>query len=289
MSKKHRELQHYLGTARNVFDTHAHIYSSKFAEIDLSIEQMLHNASLAGVNRILIAADDYEDSNLSIEYANKYNGVEGVTLYASVGMHPHNASDYNEEYDKFLSSCLEEDFRKAHRIMALGEIGLDYYYDFSPREVQKEVFAKMVDLAYEYDIPFILHEREATKDCLDILIAAKENGRLRETPGVCHCCSCSAEVAKILVKMGFYLGFDGPVTYKNNRKAEEVLAVTPLNRIVVETDSPYLTPEPNRGKINEPAFVPYVLERVAEIKNITIEEACEAFTNNGKKLFGIED
>jgi TatD DNase family protein len=177
--------------------------------------------------------------------------------------------------------------RNQYKIKAIGEIGLDYYYDLSPREVQREVFKKQLKLAYELDIPFILHERDAAQDCLDILLEAKKEGILLETPGVCHCCSCSAEIAQQLIKLGFYIGFDGPLTFKNNKKTPRTLEVCPLERIVVETDSPYLAPEPNRGKNNEPAFVPLVVEKVAQLKGMTSQEVARITKDNGKQLFRI--
>ena len=143
-------------------------------------------------------------------------------------------------------------------------------------------------LAYEYDVPIILHEREATGDCLDILRRFYKEGRMRAVPGVCHCCSCSLEASQELIKMGFYLGFDGPLTFKNNKKTPEVALNTPWDRIVIETDSPYLTPEPNRGCINEPCHVPYVCSRLAEIKGVTIDEAAQITYDNGKKLYGVD-
>ena len=279
-----REPVYYSGSAK-FFDTHAHIYDRKFETAGISTEEILQRCKTSGVTGVLIPADCEETSRIAVEMANKYDGCEGVSLYASVGVHPHEAKTYTEDTEGYLRSALET--RKEHKIMALGEIGLDYYYDLSERNVQRAVFEKQLELAYEYDVPIILHERDATGDCLDILRRFYKDGMMRSLPGVCHCCSCSLEASQELVKMGFYIGFDGPVTFKNNKKTPEVALNTPWDRIVIETDSPYLTPEPNRGLINEPCHVPFVCAKIAEIKGVTIDEAAQITYDNGKKLYGV--
>lgn len=280
-----RETVYYSGSAK-FFDTHAHIYDRKFDADNVTTEEILQRCRASGVTGVLIPADSEETSRIAVEMACKYDGYEGVSLYASVGVHPHEAKTYTEEVEEYLRSALES--RREHKTVALGEIGLDYYYDLSERSVQREVFEKQLILAEEYDVPVILHERDATGDCLDILRRFYKEGRLRSLPGVCHCCSCSKEAAEELVKMGFYLGFDGPLTFKNNKKTPEVVLNTPWDRIVIETDSPYLTPEPNRGLINEPCHVPFVCRRLAEIKGVTIDEAAQITYDNGKKLYGVD-
>ena len=280
-----REPVYYSGSAK-FFDTHAHIYDRKFEAAGISAEDILQRCKSSGITGVLIPADNEETSRLAIDMANKYDGFEGISLFASCGVHPHEAKTYTEETEKFLRSCLEACTER--KIKAIGEIGLDYYYDLSERSVQREVFEKQLELAKEYDIPFILHERDATGDCLDILRRFYKAGKLRDVPGVCHCCSCSLEASQELVKMGFYIGFDGPLTFKNNKKTPEVALNTPWDRIVIETDSPYLTPEPNRGLINEPCHVPYVCCKLAEIKGVTIDEAAQITYDNGKKLFGVD-
>ena len=280
-----REPVYYSGSAK-FFDTHAHIYDRKFEAAGISAEDILQRCKSSGITGVLIPADNEETSRLAIDMANKYDGYEGISLFASCGVHPHEAKSYTEDTEKFLRSCLEA--RTERKIKAIGEIGLDYYYDLSERSVQREVFEKQLELAKEYDIPFILHERDATGDCLDILRRFYKAGKLRDVPGVCHCCSCSLEASQELVKMGFYIGFDGPLTFKNNKKTPEVALNTPWDRIVIETDSPYLTPEHNRGFINEPCHVPYVCCKLAEIKGVTIDEAAQITYDNGKKLFGVD-
>lgn len=267
------------------FDTHAHIYDRKYGEAETAVADILARSASSGVKRILIPGDSVESSKAAVELAGAYSGKCGVELYASVGIHPHEAKTYDADAEYYLRDCMER--REELKIRAIGEIGLDYYYDLSERSVQRDVFEKQLLLAYEYDIPFILHERDATGDCLDILRRFHKEGKLRTVPGVCHCCSCSPEASQELIKMGFFIGFDGPLTFKNNKKTPEVLRVTPLDRIVIETDSPYLTPEPNRGSINEPCHVAYVCARLAEIKEITLEEAATITYDNGNRLYGL--
>ena len=279
-----RDPVYYSGSAK-FFDTHAHIYDRKYEAAGIRTEEILQRCKASGITGVLIPADSEETSRIAVEMANKYDGFEGVALYASVGVHPHEAKTYTQDTEAYLRSALEA--RRSQKIMALGEIGLDYYYDLSERSVQREVFEKQLELAFEYDVPVILHERDATGDCLDILRRFFKAGKLRDVAGVCHCCSCSAEAASELVKMGFFIGFDGPLTFKNNKKTPEVALNTPWDRIVIETDSPYLTPEPNRGLINEPCHVAYVCGRLAEIKGVTIDEAAQITYDNGNKLYGV--
>lgn len=279
-----RDPVYYSGSAK-FFDTHAHIYDKKY-DGGSTVEDILRRAKSSGVTAVLIPADSEETSRIAVKMANDYDGTEGVALYASVGVHPHEAKTYTKDTEEYLRTCLEAG--KAQKIMALGEIGLDYYYDLSERDVQRAVFEKQLELAYEYDIPIILHEREATGDCLEILKRFYKAGRLRKLPGVCHCCSCSLEASRELLKMGFYLGFDGPLTFKNNKKTPEVVYNTPWDRIVIETDSPYLTPEPNRGLTNEPAHVAFVCSKLAEVKGVSIEEAAQITYDNGKILYGVD-
>lgn len=279
-----RDPVYYSGSAK-FFDTHAHIYDKKY-DGGSTVEDILRRAKSSGVTAVLIPADSEETSRIAVKMANDYDGTEGVALYASVGVHPHEAKTYTKDTEEYLRTCLEAG--KTQKIMALGEIGLDYYYDLSERDVQREVFEKQLELAYEYDIPIILHEREATGDCLEILKRFYKEGGLRKLPGVCHCCSCSLEASRELLKMGFYLGFDGPLTFKNNKKTPEVVYNTPWDRIVIETDSPYLTPEPNRGLTNEPAHVAFVCSKLAEVKGVSIEEAAQITYDNGKILYGVD-
>ena len=281
-----REAKHYRGAA-GFFDTHAHLYDHRFEEEGRTPDDVLLAASEAGVTRILIPADNIATSRQAVDYRNANDGKHGVSLFASVGVHPHEASTYSPEAEEELVRFLDKETRQNNGIMALGEIGLDYYYDLSPRDVQRDVFRKQLVLARKMDIPIILHERDATGDCLDILRDFYKRGALRANPGVCHCCSMSPEAAEEMVRMGFYIGVDGPLTFKNNKKTPEVVRRVPIDRIVIETDSPYLTPEPNRGMRNEPEFVPYVALKLAEILESDISDICRITTQNGIALYGL--
>ncbi|MCR5617798.1 MAG: TatD family hydrolase [Clostridiales bacterium] len=283
MSKKHKV--RYEGDLRGVFDTHAHLYDRRYEEKSVSIEALLENASASGVDKIVIPSDSLATSKLASSMAREYNGTAGVSLWSSVGVHPHEASSYDGNVEEELKKLIED--KQDLRIVAVGEIGLDYYYDLSPRDVQKDVFEKQIKLSYESDLPFILHERDATGDCLEILRRAYKEGFLRSNPGVCHCCSMSKEAASELIRMGFYIGFDGPLTFANNRKGIELCSSCPVDRIVAETDSPYLTPEPNRGRTNEPGFVPFVIEKIAQIRGIDAEEMARITTENALRLYEI--
>ncbi len=278
-----REARRYPENLKDVFDTHAHLYDSRFEENGMTSEMILRNAASSGVTRILIPADNETTSLAACEFVRKYDGTEGVELFCSVGVHPHEASSYSPEVEERLLDMIKR--KDELKIRAIGEIGLDYYYDLSPRDVQKEVYRRQLELAYENDMPIILHERDATGDSIDILRGLYKEGRLRENPGVCHCCTCSPEIARELVKMGFYIGFDGPLTFKNNKKTPSILENVPDDRIVIETDSPYLTPEPNRGITNEPANVVWVADKIASLRGRTAEEIIRLTTENAMRLY----
>ncbi|MBN1891571.1 MAG: TatD family hydrolase [Clostridiales bacterium] len=263
-----------------LFDTHAHLCDERFSE---DVNEVIYRAEEAGVTKILLASSDLRDSEDAIRMTGEKHGGK-VDFFCSVGVHPHYASDYDDRSHERLISWL--DSRADNRIVALGEIGLDYYYDLSPRDVQKAVFRRQMDLACSGRIPVIIHAREATADILEIVSEYFRAGLLPERPGVFHCFSGSAQTAQKIIEMGFYLGFDGPVTFKNNRKAGEVLTITPLDRILIETDCPYLTPEPFRGKRNEPAYVRYVLDHIARYLGKSPEDMARITTENAMRLFG---
>ena len=199
-------------------------------------------------------------------------------MYAAVGWHP-------EDMDKRTDEGFDEMIKLMHhpKCVAVGEIGLDYYWDAEHKDEQKALFIRQIELALELDKPVIVHDREAHGDSFDIV------SRYPELRGVFHCYSGSAEMAAELLKRGWYLGFDGPITYKNARKALEVLQMCPLERMVIETDSPYLTPVPNRGKRNDSSNLKYVIDKIAEVKGVSASEVERATFENGKKLYGMED
>ena len=253
-----------------IFDTHAHYDSSAF---NPDREAVLAALPEAGVALVVDPGCDLPSSRAALALAEQFPHV-----YAAVGIHPEDCAGYTDaDLETLRALCRHE------KAVAIGEIGLDYYWaENPPREFQQQVFRRQLELALELDMPVIIHDREAHGDCLEIV---KEYPGLR---GVFHCFSGSPEMAAELLKRGWYLGFDGPITYKNAKRAPEVAAVTPLDRILVETDAPYMTPVPFRGKRNDSRYLPYVLEKLAEWKGVTPQEMTEATFANGKRLFGIE-
>ena len=253
-----------------IFDTHAHYDSGAF---NADREELLASLPAAGVALVVNPGCDLPSSREAVAIAERYPHV-----YAAAGIHPSDCGGCGEEEFAAL-----EELCRHEKVVAVGEIGLDYYWqDNPPREFQQAVFRRQIELALKLDLPIIVHDREAHGDSLAIV---REYPALR---GVFHCFSGSPEMAEELVKRGWYLGVDGPITYKNARRAPEVAAVIPLERIVVETDAPYLTPEPFRGKRNDSRYLPYVIEKMAKWKGVTAEELTEIAFANGKRLFGLE-
>ena len=252
-----------------IFDTHAHYDSSAF---NPDREAVLAALPEAGVALVVDPGCDLPTSRAALALAEQFPHV-----YAAVGIHPEDCAGYTDaDLDALRQLCRHD------KAVAVGEIGLDYYWaENPPREFQQQVFRRQLELALELDMPVIIHDREAHGDSLAIV---KEYPGLR---GVFHCFSGSPEMAAELLKRGWYLGFDGPITYKNAKRAPEVAAMTPLDRILVETDSPYMTPVPFRGKRNDSRYLPYVLEKLAEWKGVTTEEMTDITFANGKRLFGI--
>lgn len=253
-----------------LFDSHAHIDDKKFNEDrEATIARALEN----GIGGILNAGADMFSSARAVDLAEQYEPV-----YAAVGIHPHDAKDAREtDYPKLA------EWAARPKVVAIGEIGLDYHYDFSPRDVQKAVFIRQLDLARQLGKPVIIHDREAHADLLEVM--KKEGAGLS---GVFHCFSGSLEMAREVLAMGLYLSFAGPVTFANAHKLKEVAKAIPLDRLLVETDSPYLTPEPHRGRRNEPAYVRLVAETIAGLRNIEPEQLARITTENTKRLFGIQ-
>lgn len=253
-----------------LFDTHAHLDDEKF---DDDREKVIEDCRAEGVELILNAGSNIATSLKSISLANKYDFI-----YAAIGVHPHDAKDMDED----TAGVLRE-LAKNPKVKAIGEIGLDYHYDFSPRDIQKERFAEQIELAKELKLPIIIHDRESHEDILYIM---RKHGA-KEVGGVLHSFSGSAEMAKECMKLNFYISISGPVTFKNNKKTIEAVREVPIDMLLIETDSPYLTPEPNRGKRNYPGYVRYVAEKIAEIKGLSYEEVAKKTMENGKRLFGI--
>ena len=253
-----------------LFDSHAHLNDEAF---DQDRAELLETFRDAGVGLVMNAGCSLASSREGIALAEAYPWI-----YCSVGTHPDTADEVNEELlETYRRMC------KNPKAKAIGEIGLDYHYETIPREVQQKAFRMQMGLAEELDMPVIVHERDAHEDGMSIV---KEFPKVK---GVFHCYSGSAEMARQLVDMGWYIGFTGVLTFKNARKAVETAASIPLERVLLETDCPYMAPEPYRGKRNHPGYLPKMAEKLAQIRGIPVEEAIRATTENAKRLYRIED
>ena len=251
-----------------IFETHAHLNDPAFDE---DRESLILGLPKKGIEAVMNVGCCLESSHDCIALAEKYPFV-----YASVGSHPDSADEVNEAViEKYRQMA------KHPKVLAIGEIGLDYYYETIPREIQQKAFRMQMELAKELNMPVIIHERNAHDDGMRIV---------KEFPGVTgvfHCYSGSAEMARQLVNMGWYIGFTGVLTFKNARKAVETAESIPLERIVLETDCPFMAPEPFRGKRNDPGYLYRMAERLAEIRGISVEEVHNLTTDNAKKLYRI--
>lgn len=253
-----------------LFDSHAHYDDEKF---DDDRDKLIKRVHLSGVEFILNVGADIVSSFSTLELTKKYDFI-----YGAAGVHPHAASQMkDEDFDTLKKLLLDP------KMVAVGEIGLDYHYDFSPRDVQKLRFVQQIELAKELKKPIIVHDREANEDCFSII----KTQSAKDVGGVFHCFAGSVEMAKELLKQNFYISIAGPVTFKNAKKTVEVVKFLPDDRILIETDCPYLSPEPNRGKRNDSSLMRYTAERIAEIRGCSFERICELTSENAKKLFGI--
>jgi len=253
-----------------LFDTHAHYDDRRF---DGLRDELLSGMPERGVGLILNVSASLDSSRESVAIAARYPFV-----YASVGVHPGECGDMTDAALFELETLLD-----APKVVALGEIGLDYHYDAPPREVQRHWFSRQLELAARKGMPVIVHDREAHADVLD---AVKRHPGLT---GVFHCYSGSAQMAAELVDMGFYISFTGNITFKNARKAPEVIKAIPLDRILIETDAPYLAPEPYRGQLNHSGYVYRVAEAIAELRGLSFDEAAALTADNGRRLFRIPE
>ncbi len=257
------------------FDSHAHYFDDRFLKYDGGAEAAIRDAMDVGIGYILNAGTTPETSRAAIRLAETHDG-----LYAAAGLHP---SDSHDVSDADLPSVLDEirTLCSREKVVALGEIGLDYYWDDSQKGRQKSIFDAQLSMAEELDLPVIIHDRDAHGDTMDIL-RAHPNVR-----GVLHSFSGSSEMARQLLKNGWYISFSGPITYKNARSIREVAASVPLDRILIETDAPYLPPEPHRGKINFSGYLPFTAKAVADVKECSLEVIARQTTENAKALFGL--
>ncbi|OAS85736.1 MULTISPECIES: TatD family hydrolase [Metabacillus] len=253
-----------------LFDSHAHLNAIQYEK---DIVEVIQRAKDEKVTHIVVVGFDRETISKAMELTDQYD-----MIYAAVGWHPVDAIDMTEEDLNWIKQLALHP-----KVVAIGEMGLDYYWDKSPKDIQKEVFRKQIQLAKEVKLPIIIHNRDATEDVVRIL--QEENAS--EVGGIMHCFTGSLEVAKQCMDMNFYISFGGPVTFKNAKKPKEVVKEIPMDRLLIETDCPYLTPHPFRGKRNEPSYVKYVAEQIAELRGVTLEEIGTKTSDNARKLFGI--
>lgn len=251
-----------------IFDTHAHYDDSRFDEDRDELLKQLHED---GISYILNAAASPESLDTTLELAEKHEFV-----YAALGIHPHDADKLNEDIMGKIRRLSGN-----RKVVAIGEIGLDYYYDNSPRDIQKYWFERQIELAKELELPIIIHDRDAHEDTINII--KKTNAK--QVGGIFHCFTGSARMAMDMLKQNLYIAIGGPVTFKNARKTIEVVEAVPLDKLLVETDCPYLSPEPFRGKRNHSGYLEYTIRKIAEIKGISENKVVEATLVNAKKVF----
>jgi len=261
------EIHRPLSGSNMLVDTHAHL---QWASFDKDREEVISRAREVRVDCIVNIGFDVVGSRKGVELADKHDG-----LYATVGIHPHNASQFDQNVLDELRKLSEHP-----KVVAIGEIGLDYYRNLSRRKAQRKAFEAQLSLAEELELPVVIHDREAHKDILEILANFR-----RGTNCVMHCFSGSKEMAEQCVESGFYISFAGPVTFPNSSKLQAIARWVDLNKILLETDSPWLAPQEMRGKRNEPAFLPFIARKIAELKKISLAELAEATTKSAKQLF----
>lgn len=253
-----------------LFDTHAHYDDARFDE---DREQVIASLAECGVGYVMNIGADMETSRRAVDLADRYD-----FFYASVGVHPSDVENLTQQDMETLKRMAMEN----PKVRAIGEIGLDYHYDTPAPEVQKKWLIRQLQLAQELDMPVVIHDRESKGQCIEIL------RQMKISKGVMHCFSGSAQMAKELVKMGFMISFTGVLTFKNARKAVEACAAVPIDRLMIETDCPYMAPEPHRGERNYSGYVKYVAQKMAEIKGVSYEEMVRITTENALRFYGIE-
>lgn len=248
-----------------IFDTHAHYYKEDFGG---ELEQLLADLPSKNVEKVLAVGCDLQSSEEEIALAAKYGYI-----YAAAGIHPEHAADVPEDWESRLEALL-----RKNKVIALGEIGLDYHYPEPPKDVQKAVFVRQLEIAKSFEMPVIIHSRDASGDTLEILREYKPRG-------VLHCFSGSPETAREVVKLGMYIGFTGALTFKNSKKAWAACAETPIDRLLLETDCPYMAPVPHRGERCDSSMIAFTAAKMAEIKGVSTEEMIDIAYQNAERLF----
>lgn len=253
-----------------MIDTHAHLQDEKFN----NVEQIIQNAHMAGVTQIVCASSSLKTSQMALKIANDHSNV-----FATVGIHPEEAGEFDQNAKQKLAKLAQN-----KKVVAIGEIGLDYHYEFCSREQQKFAFCEQIKLANELKLPVVVHTRDATAHTLEIL---KDNLSLLTHGVVIHCYSMGVEVLKQVQKWGFYISLGGAITFKNAKQLLDVVKQADINRVMLETDCPYMSPEPYRGQINEPKNVEFVAKKIAEVKGLTYQQVVKITTQNAQKFFNL--
>ena len=256
------------------FDNHAHLDDEKFDEDREELIEKIHNDE---IDKFVSAGYSLESSKKSIELSKKYNFI-----YSTCGISPNDIPQNEEELWKELSE-IKKLAKENNKVVAIGEIGLDYHWNTENKELQKKAFIEQIIIANELNLPIQIHTREAVMDTLEIL---KQNNVNKK--GIFHCCPLNRELVKEGLKLGFYISFAGPVTFKNSKNANEIIEMVPNEKMLIETDSPYLSPEPFRGKRNDPRNVKFIVKKIAEVKNLTIEEVANITYENAMRIFNIK-
>jgi len=251
------------------FDSHAHYNDEKFEK---DRDEIIKSIYQEGVTGIINAGYSLESSKKALEIANNYEFMNVI-----VGISPNDIDEFKENNLREI-----EDLAKNKKVVAIGEIGLDYYWNKENKKLQKEVFISQIQIANKLNLPIVIHTREAIYDTLQLLKNSNCNKR-----GVFHCCPLNVDLVREGLKLGFYISFAGPITFKNSKNADEIIEMVPLDRILIETDSPYLSPEPLRGKRNDSRNVKYMVQKIANVKGRTLEEVAKATYYNAKRIFEI--
>ena len=250
-----------------LFDTHVHLNSKMYKK---DLKEVIERALEVGVTKMAVVGFDAQSNLQAIKLAEK-----NECIYAVVGIHPSDARSATEDSWKTLREQL-----KQPKVVALGECGFDYYHDTSFNDIQREVFKRQLEIAKELDMPIVIHMRDSVNDTYEML---RDEGK--GLSGVLHCYSGDLKMMHKFLDLGFYIGLDGPVTFKNAHSVHEIAKAVPMDRLVIETDAPYLTPTPYRGKRNEPAYLSYVAEKIAQLRGMSYEEVCRITTENGLKMY----
>ena len=258
-----------------LFDSHSHYNDEKFNE---DREQIIKETYEAGVTKFVCAGYNIDSSLFSLEMSKKYEFI-----YSICGISPNDIPQSEQQLWKDIDEISQiVKNNNSKKLVAIGEIGLDYYWNKENKDLQKQAFIKQIELANELELPIVIHSRDASVDTLDII----RNNRVNKA-GIFHCCQLNQELVRQALELGYYISFAGPITFKNSKNAPDIIKMVPMDKILIETDSPYLSPEPNRGKRNDCRNVKYVAQKIADVKELTIEEVAQKTYENTMRIFNI--